>query len=88
MISRLTIDCTPEEGIALRVIGLIERRGFRLRRLGLTEDEGAATTSIMVDVVARDPGRKIDVLHEQLKRLVGVRTVTEALAPVRDGRIG
>ena len=85
MIRRLTLDCVPEEGIALRVIGLVERRGFRLRKLGLTEVDGENTTSIVMDLVPRDEGRKIEVLHEQLKRLVGVRAVSEAVVCVREG---
>jgi acetolactate synthase-1/3 small subunit/acetolactate synthase II small subunit len=70
---RLTIEFDPAEGAVLRVLGLIERRGYLLRSVMMNEQlEGASLT---VDVEPRDAGRRVQVVAEQLRRLVDVNSV-------------
>ena len=63
----------PAEGAVLRMLGLVERRGFRVRGVNMTEDDSAA--SITIDVEARDAARRLDVVARQLGRLVDVQSV-------------
>ena len=76
MSERLTIDFTPAEGALIRVLGLIERRGYLLRSVAMGEQEKGA--SLIVDVEPRDSGRRVEVVAEQLRRLVDVSNVTTA----------
>ena len=73
MSGRITITFDPAEGAVQRMVGLIERRGFRLRGLVMSEEASEAT--IRMDVEGRDPSRRIDIVVRQLERLVDVRTV-------------
>lgn len=58
----------------LRMLGLVERRGFAIRAIAMAGNPSAA--AIAIDVEARDPLRRLDVLARQLGRLVEVRSVT------------
>lgn len=73
MTGRLQIDFTPAEGAVVRMLGLVERRGFDLRAVAMNEADGLG--SMTLDVAARDPGRRLDTLGLQLRRLVEVRDV-------------
>ncbi|HEX7800698.1 MAG TPA: ACT domain-containing protein [Asticcacaulis sp.] len=71
------IELDRLEGSLVRVIGLIERRGFHIDALelyGLGEDRRGAT----VTVRPRDPSRNADMLGLQIDRLYGVRRLSEA----------
>ena len=74
MSERINITFTPGEGAVLRMLGLVERRGFLVRSIAMTEESSAAT--IAMDVEARDPGRRLEVVARQLGRLVDVQSVT------------
>lgn len=74
--NRLTIDFTPAEGALVRMLGLIERRGYLLRAVAMNEMPTGA--SLIVDIEARDIGRRVQVVAEQLRRLVDVHDVTFA----------
>ena len=74
MSDHIEITFVPGEGAVLRMLGLVERRGFAVRRIAMAEDSSSA--SIAMDVEARDPLRRLDVLSRQLERLIEVRSVT------------
>lgn len=76
MTDRLTIEFKPAEGAVLRMLGLIERRGYHLR--GLTMSEQPKGASLVVDVEPRDVSRRVQVVAEQLRRLVDVNEVSFA----------
>lgn len=80
MIDRLTIEFNPAEGAVLRVLGLIERRGYLLRAVAMNEQAKGA--SLVVDVEPRDAGRRACVVAEQLRRLVDVKDVRLAHQPM------
>ncbi len=73
MNGQFVVTFDPAEGAVLRMLGLVERRGFRLRGVAMTEEDSAA--SITIDVEARDPARRLDVVARQLGRLVDVHSV-------------
>ena len=76
MSERLVISFTPAEGAVVRMLGLVERRGYSLR--GVTMDERADGASIVIDVKPRDSSRRVDVVARQLDRLVEVNSVSVA----------
>ena len=81
MSGRIEISFTPGEGAVLRMLGLVERRGFAVRAIAMGQDASAA--SLAMDVEARDPLRRLDVLARQLERLIDVRSV--AISPTQAG---
>ncbi len=78
---RLEIQFTPGEGAVLRMLGLVERRGFRVRSISMTDV--ANRGSLAVDVEPLDSGRHLDVIARQLTRLVDVQSV--AVSPSHSG---
>jgi acetolactate synthase regulatory subunit len=78
---RIDIVFTPEEGAVTRMLGLVERRGFALKAIAMAGASNPA--SLAMDVEARDPLRRLDVLARQLERLVEVRSV--AISPTPAG---
>lgn len=76
MTERLTIDFTPAEGALVRMLGLIERRGYQLRNVAMNDNGSSA--SLIVDVQPLDSGRRVEVVAQQLGRLIDVNNVTLA----------
>ncbi len=75
MSERMIVEFTPMEGATVRMLGLVERRGFRVCGLSMTEqDEGKATLTL--DLEPRDAGRNLDILGLQILRLHGVTGVS------------
>lgn len=70
MTDRIHITFANDEGSLIRILGLIERRGYRL--LAVDARDGDLTLSLG----ARDPGRRLDVLAAQLRRLHDVTDAT------------
>lgn len=78
MTGRLIISFRDEEGAVARLVGLVERRGFELRGIAMTGE--ATGHKLTLDVAARDPSRRLDVLDQQLRRLDGVSQVATITA--------
>jgi acetolactate synthase II small subunit len=78
---RFDIVFDPQEGAVTRMLGLVERRGFALKTIAMAGDSNPA--SLVMDVEARDPLRRFDVLARQLERLIEVRSV--AVSPIPEG---
>ncbi len=76
MTERLTIDFDPAEGAVVRMLGLVERRGYALRGVEMSENGDSAL--LVIDVEPRDPGRRVSVVAQQLGRLVDVNSVSLA----------
>ena len=68
------ISFTPAEGAVVRMLGLVERRGYELRGLAMEELPNGA--SIVIDVEPRDSSRRVEVVARQLDRLVDVNSVS------------
>jgi acetolactate synthase-1/3 small subunit/acetolactate synthase II small subunit len=71
---RLVISFTPAEGAVIRMLGMVERRGYALRRVAMEEQANGA--SLVLDVEPRDPSRRVDVIARQLDRLIEVNNVS------------
>jgi acetolactate synthase regulatory subunit len=71
---RLVVSFNPAEGAVIRVLGLVERRGYSLR--GLAMEERADCASMTIDLEARDASRRVEVVARQLDRLVDVNSVS------------
>jgi acetolactate synthase II small subunit len=74
----LHIEFDPAEGAVLRLIGLVERRGYDVRSIHLPPSSGEAM-NLDLGVMARDMGRDIGVLMRQIHRLIGVRRVLSGM---------
>ena len=74
MTDTLLIQIDRTEGSLQRLIGLIERRGFHIDRMSVTD--AGAHREVRVDVNARDHGRSTQVLGRQIDRLIGVRRLS------------
>lgn len=71
---QLLISFRPAEGALVRILGLIERRGFMLRDLAVRDEE--TDGSIVVDLAPRDGARHLDILARQVGRLIDVKSVS------------
>ena len=73
---RLVVEFAPAEGAVIRMLGLVERRGFEMVSVDMVQQPCGLRASMGMDVVARDPGRRTELLALQLRRLHGVSGVT------------
>ncbi len=73
----IRIEIDRLEGTLLRILGLVERRGFHIDEMELS-DLGEDTRGLSLTVRPRDPNRSLDMLGLQIDRLYGVKRVTEA----------
>lgn len=71
---QLLINFKPCEGALVRILGLIERRGFVLRDLSVRDEDSDG--ALTVDFDARDQSRQVDVLARQVARLLDVKSVS------------
>ena len=76
MTMRIAIEFVPAEGVVLRVLGLVERRGFLISAVTMPSHRNGEGGFIVVDVQARDGNRRIEVLEAQLRRLHDIRKIT------------
>ena len=73
MSTRLEIAFTPGEGAVVRMLGLVERRGFDIRAVAMRKTQDSASLSLEVE--PREATRDILVVARQLSRLVDVQLV-------------
>ncbi len=83
MNGRLTIDLDMAEGALLRVLGVVERRGFMIKSVAMNEHADGALASMIVEVVPRGAERRLDVLVPFVQRLHEVRSIN-AFEPMQD----
>lgn len=74
MSGRIEIGFANAEGAVLRMLGAVERRGFELRGISMSERDGEGALSLEVE--ARLPERSLEVVAAQLRRLDEVRQVS------------
>lgn len=84
MSNTLNIEIFETEGALLRLVGLIERRGFTISSMAMSAPSNGSAR-VTVELAARGTGRQIDVLTRQIERLFDVHAVSrpgssEALA--------
>ena len=74
MNAHLHIRFKPAEGAIVRILGLIERRGFALRDLAVQDED--TDGSLVIELAPRDQARQVDVLARQVERLIDVKSVS------------
>ena len=81
---RLAVEFTAGEGALVRMLGVVERRGFILRRAVMAELPCGRRATLALTVEPRDAGRSLDTLALQLGRLHGVGKVHQESHFLRD----
>jgi acetolactate synthase regulatory subunit len=82
MTDRIEIEFRPSEGAILRLIGLVERRGFEVRGVDLPQMNIQSDAQMSLTVRPRDAGRRMSTLCAQISKVYGVSAVRSAsLAP-------
>jgi acetolactate synthase regulatory subunit len=74
MTGRIHVDFDAAEGALLRMVGLVERRGFAVSSLAMDARQGRGSLSLELE--PRDPNRRIEIVANQLRRLHDVRFVS------------
>ena len=74
MTGRIHVDFDAGEGALLRLVGLVERRGFAVSGISMGAANGRGSLSL--DVEPRDSSRRLEVIAAQLRRLHDVRNVS------------
>jgi acetolactate synthase II small subunit len=77
MTDTLLIQIDRSEGSLQRLIGLIERRGFHIDRMSVSD--AGAHREVRVGVRGRDSGRCVHVLGRQIDRLQDVRRLAPSV---------
>ena len=74
MSNTLHVEIFETEGALVRLIGLVERRGFTIA--SMTMDAASnGSARITLDVAARDGVRQVEILARQIERLFDVHSV-------------
>ena len=81
---RLVVEYLAGEGALVRMLGLVERRGFILRRAVMAELPCGRRATLALTVAPRDCGRSVEILARQLGRLHGVGRVHQETSFIRD----
>jgi acetolactate synthase II small subunit len=68
----LHLEIDGADGSLLRLIGLIERRGFFIDKIVMDGEGNAGGRKVALGVRARDAHRCVEVLGRQIDRLYGV----------------
>jgi acetolactate synthase regulatory subunit len=72
----MVIGFEAADGAVIRMLGLVERRGYVVRGIAMAEQTGEGCLTL--DIEPRDPGRRLDVLELQLARLHEVRSISRS----------
>jgi acetolactate synthase regulatory subunit len=83
MNARLKIEYVNAEGALLRVLGVVERRGFMIKSVAMNEHADGELASMIVEVAPRGAERRLDVLVPFVQRLHEVRSIN-AFEPMQD----
>ena len=74
MSNRIEIDFTRSEGAVLRLIGLVERKGFDVCSVDMPET-GPGPARLTLGVAPREASRRMDVLGRHVAKMYGVTAV-------------
>jgi acetolactate synthase regulatory subunit len=81
--ARLKIEFANSEGALLRILGVVERRGFMIKSVAMNEHADGSSASLIVEVQPRSEARRLDVLVPFVQRLFEVRSIN-AFEPMQD----
>lgn len=80
------IQIDHAEGSLQRLVGLVERRGFHID--GMSVSDAGAHREVRIAVRERETGRCVQVLGRQIDRLIGVQriaTISASANPAAEG---
>lgn len=80
MSNMIHIQIDRADGSLQRLIGLVERRGFEIHGMSMTDFHagmGGDWRTLTLNVASRDGTRCVDNLGRQIDRLFGVRRVED-----------
>ena len=78
----LRMNIQKVEGAIIRLLGLIERRGFSVTAMNAHSDD--ARQEVEITVHLRSAGRSVETLARQIEKLYDVRSVA-CLTPAEQG---
>ena len=81
MSNMIHIQIDRADGSLQRLIGLVERRGFEILGMNMTDfsaEAGGDWRTLTLNVASRDGTRCINNLGRQIDRLFGVRRIDDA----------
>jgi acetolactate synthase II small subunit len=81
---RLVVEYEAGEGALMRMLGVVEQRGFILRRTIMAELPCGRRATLALTVEPRDSGRSVETLALQLGRLHGVGRIHHESGFIRD----
>ena len=81
---RLVVEFTAQEGALVRMLGVVERRGFIVRRTVMAELPCGRRATLALTVEPRDESRSVETLALQLGRIHGVGRVHHEITFIRD----
>lgn len=84
MTGRLTIEYYVAEGAVIRMLGLVERRGFRVTRIVMAEQPCGRRGTLVLEVVPGAGERSPEILALQIGRIHGVSRVTHDSSVFKD----
>ena len=70
----INVTFDAKEGAMLRLLGLIQRRGFSLEAIDMPSGEGDCKTATLT-LAPMGPGYRVETLQRQIERLHEVRSV-------------
>lgn len=76
MTDTISIELDRADGTLQRLIGLVERRGFHIEGMSLTDIEGVRRLDLTVR--GRDANRSTDILGRQIDRMIGATRIAAA----------
>ena len=82
MTDTISIELDRADGTLQRLIGLVERRGFHIEGMSLTDIEGVRRLDLTVR--GRDANRSTDILGRQIDRMIGATRIA-ATSPEMQG---
>lgn len=83
MNARLKIEYANNEGALLRILGVVERRGFMIKSVAMNEHADGAIASLIVEIAPRGTERRVEVLTAFLRRLYEVQSIN-SFEPMQD----
>ena len=83
MTDTISIELDRADGTLQRLIGLVERRGFHIEGMSLTDIEGVRRLDLTVR--GRDANRSTDILGRQIDRMIGATRIAVASPEMQGG---
>lgn len=78
----LNISFEADEGAMLRLLGVVQRRGYAVEGIAMPESESSLKT-VALTVCSMSSNDRIEILMRQIERLHEVRQVSLAEKPMR-----